>query len=57
MLKTGLIVLDAYLRGGIPSSSITEIVGASGVGKTHFTYMLAILATLPTVRIHNSRID
>ncbi|XP_049850359.1 DNA repair protein RAD51 homolog 2-like [Schistocerca gregaria] len=47
VLKTHLFVLDAYLRGGIPPDGITEIVGASGVGKSQMCYMLSVLATLP----------
>eukprot|EP00026_Physarum_polycephalum_P011659 Phypoly_transcript_11899.p1 GENE.Phypoly_transcript_11899~~Phypoly_transcript_11899.p1 ORF type:complete len:362 (+),score=64.34 Phypoly_transcript_11899:42-1127(+) len=43
-LPTTLQGLDEVLRGGIPSSSITEIVGPSGVGKTQLCHMLAVLA-------------
>jgi len=48
-LKTHILILDAYLRGGIPSGSITEIVGPHQGDKSHFSYMLAVMATLPKV--------
>lgn len=47
IIKTRLVLLDLFLRGGIQHDHITEIVGASGVGKTQFCQMITILATLP----------
>eukprot|EP01126_Amoeba_proteus_P024220 TRINITY_DN2442_c0_g1_i15.p1 TRINITY_DN2442_c0_g1~~TRINITY_DN2442_c0_g1_i15.p1 ORF type:complete len:114 (-),score=14.54 TRINITY_DN2442_c0_g1_i15:29-370(-) len=38
-------LLDAYLRGGLPLGSLTEIVGPSGVGKTQFCHQLSVVAT------------
>jgi len=46
-LPTSLPSLDKFLYGGIPSGSITEVVGPAGVGKTQFCHLLSILATLP----------
>ncbi|KAL6053597.1 DNA repair protein RAD51 [Balamuthia mandrillaris] len=46
-LRTTLPGLDRVLHGGIPSGSITEIVGPAGVGKTQFCHQLATLACLP----------
>jgi RAD51-like protein 1 len=48
-LTTGLPHLDAALKGGIPVGSISEIVGAAGVGKTQFSLMMAVRSTLPCV--------
>ncbi|CAG8563994.1 6547_t:CDS:2, partial [Acaulospora colombiana] len=39
--------LDRALGGGIPCSSLTELVGPSNSGKTQFCLALSILATLP----------
>jgi len=44
VLPTRLRALDAVLGGGIPSASLTEIVGAAGVGKSQFNMMLSALA-------------
>lgn len=41
--STSMVVLDAFLRGGLPSSTITEVVGPSGVGKTQFCHMISAL--------------
>eukprot|EP00118_Oscarella_pearsei_P016478 m.157852 g.157852 ORF g.157852 m.157852 type:complete len:383 (+) comp38715_c1_seq14:94-1242(+) len=46
-LPTSLAPLDAALGGGLPVSSLTEIVGPSGSGKTQFCTMLAMIAALP----------
>ena len=43
-LPTGLALIDRKLLGGIPARSVTEVVGAPGVGKTQFSMMLAVLA-------------
>eukprot|EP00956_Cyclotella_meneghiniana_P015361 scaffold23417_cov78-Cyclotella_meneghiniana.AAC.8 len=43
-LSTGLPNLDNQLRGGFPVSSITEIVGRAGCGKTHLSQQLCVLA-------------
>ncbi|GAB0138982.1 hypothetical protein EsDP_00007201 [Epichloe bromicola] len=39
--------LDASLAGGIPTSSITEITGESGAGKTQFLLTLCLAVQLP----------
>lgn len=39
-LQTGVPLLDSFLQGGIPSNSITELVGAPGIGKTQLCHML-----------------
>lgn len=44
MLPTGLELLDRKLLGGIPARSVTEIVGAPGIGKTQFSMMLSVRA-------------
>lgn len=44
LLPTSLAHLDAALHGGLPSGSVTELVGASGVGKTQFCMSLAARA-------------
>lgn len=43
-IPTGLETLDSCLLGGIPTGSITEIVGRAGVGKTHLAQQLATSA-------------
>ena len=43
-IPTGLTTLDACLQGGIPIGSITEVVGRAGVGKTHLSQQLTVLA-------------
>lgn len=43
-IPTGLATLDACLMGGIPTGSITELVGRAGVGKTHLAQQLAVSA-------------
>ncbi|KAG5925526.1 hypothetical protein E4U42_004201 [Claviceps africana] len=40
-------LLDASLGGGIPTSSITEITGESGAGKTQFLLTLCLAVQLP----------
>ncbi|KAL7489897.1 hypothetical protein ACHAW6_015624 [Cyclotella cf. meneghiniana] len=45
-LSTGLPTLDMQLHGGFPICSITEIVGRAGVGKTHLSQQLCVLAAL-----------
>ena len=39
-IKTPLLLLNAYLHGGIPSSSIVEVYGEPKAGKSTFTYMV-----------------
>lgn len=46
-LSTSLPSLDNVLMGGLPSSTLTEITGPPGSGKTQFSILLAIMATLP----------
>ncbi|CAG8567997.1 26273_t:CDS:2 [Dentiscutata erythropus] len=46
-MSTSLPELDVALGGGIPCSSLTEIVGPTNFGKTQFCLTLSILATLP----------
>ena len=43
-MPTGLHKIDRMLRGGIAPSSITEVVGAPGVGKTQFSMMMSVIA-------------
>jgi len=43
-IPTGLTTLDECLQGGIPNDSITEVVGRAGVGKTHLSQQLTVLA-------------
>ena len=43
-IPTGLTTLDECLQGGIPIGSITEVVGRAGVGKTHLSQQLTVLA-------------
>ena len=40
-LPTGIVDLDAAMGGGIPTGSLTELVGDSGVGKTQLCLTLA----------------
>eukprot|EP00005_Dracoamoeba_jomungandri_P014526 CAMPEP_0174273518 /NCGR_PEP_ID=MMETSP0439-20130205/54784_1 /TAXON_ID=0 /ORGANISM="Stereomyxa ramosa, Strain Chinc5" /LENGTH=307 /DNA_ID=CAMNT_0015364719 /DNA_START=209 /DNA_END=1129 /DNA_ORIENTATION=+ len=40
--------VDESLGGGIPSGSITEVVGPFGVGKTQLCLQLAMVTALPT---------
>lgn len=47
MLPTTLAPLDAQLGGGLPTRSVTEVVGPPGAGKTQWCHMMAVLATLP----------
>ena len=44
---TGLPRLDAALGRGIPSDTVTELVGRAGVGKTQTCLTLAVQACLP----------
>lgn len=46
-LPTHIGPLDDRLHGGLPSKSVTEVVGPPGAGKTQFCHMMAILASLP----------
>lgn len=41
-ILTGLVSLDEQLLGGIPLGQITEIVGASGTGKSHLLLSIAL---------------
>ena len=43
-LPTGLELIDRKLLGGVSARSVTELVGAPGVGKTQFSMMLSVLA-------------
>ncbi|XP_036323789.1 DNA repair protein XRCC3 homolog [Rhagoletis pomonella] len=47
-LTTGCSALDNCLRGGIVTRGITEICGASGVGKTQLLLQLSLTVQLPT---------
>jgi DNA repair protein RAD51 len=42
MISTGLQKLDEFLSGGIPSSTITDIYGANGTGKTQLLLQISI---------------
>ncbi|MFB5624979.1 MAG: ATPase domain-containing protein [Nitrosopumilus sp.] len=42
MISTGLKKLDEILKGGIPSSAITDIYGANGTGKTQLLLQICI---------------
>ena len=44
MISTGLQKLDEILSGGIPASSITDIFGANGTGKTQLLLQISINA-------------
>lgn len=41
MISTGLQQLDKFLSGGIPPSSITDIFGANGTGKTQLLLQIS----------------
>ncbi|KVI11807.1 DNA repair protein XRCC3 homolog [Cynara cardunculus var. scolymus] len=43
----GCPILDAFLGGGIPCNSITELVSESGCGKTQLSLQLLFTAQLP----------
>jgi RecA/RadA recombinase len=43
-IPSGMTRLDTCLRGGIPISSITEVVGRAGVGKTQLAMQFCIMA-------------
>jgi RAD51-like protein 1 len=45
-LRTALPPLDAALHGGLPSGSVTEIVGPAGAGKTQFCLAMCVTACL-----------
>ncbi|GAB4819790.1 hypothetical protein N2152v2_006836 [Parachlorella kessleri] len=45
-LPSTLTPLDEALHGGIPSGSITELVGPAGLGKTQFCLMLSLVGCL-----------
>eukprot|EP00887_Chlorella_sp_A99_P004335 scaffold15.g4335.t1 len=45
-LPTGLAPLDAALGGGVPTGSITEVVGPAGLGKTQLSLALTATALL-----------
>ena len=49
-LPTTLGPLDAALHGGVPSASITEVVGPAGLGKTQICLTLTVMALLGTLR-------
>ena len=40
-------VLDAFLRGGVPTRSLTEIAGEAGSAKTQLCLQLLLAAQLP----------
>jgi len=42
--------LDDILRGGIPTKSLTEVVGESSSGKTQFCLQVALQCSLPCAR-------
>ena len=42
-----LRALDSALGGGVPTGSITELVGPAGAGKTQFCLTLAVAAAAP----------
>lgn len=44
MISTGLQKLDEILSGGIPSSAITDIYGASGTGKSQLLLQICLHA-------------
>ncbi|KAI7845396.1 hypothetical protein COHA_001101 [Chlorella ohadii] len=45
-LRTGLGPLDAALLGGLPAGSVTELVGAAGLGKTQMCLQMCVLGCL-----------
>jgi RecA/RadA recombinase len=47
-LPTELPALDAALHGGVPTGSITELVGRSGNGKTQMCITLTVSACVST---------
>lgn len=47
-LSTGCPVLDRYLRGGVLTRGITEIVGESAAGKTQLCLQLCLTVQLPS---------
>ena len=47
-LTTLCPVFDAWLRGGVPTRSVTEIVGEAGAAKTQFALQLLLAAQLPS---------
>lgn len=46
-ISTGCAVIDEIIRGGVPINGITEIVGASGVGKTQLCLQLSLMTQFP----------
>ena len=47
-VPTGLRALDEALGGrGVPSDSVTELVGRAGVGKTQTCFTLTVQACMP----------
>jgi len=46
-ITTGSAVLDALLRGGIETGSITELIGEFKSGKTQFCHTIAVSSQLP----------
>ncbi|RUS19596.1 P-loop containing nucleoside triphosphate hydrolase protein [Endogone sp. FLAS-F59071] len=51
--RTELELLDRLLGGGIPCSTVTEIVGPSGCGKTQICLTLTVLAASALLRTRN----
>ena len=49
-LSTGSAALDALLRGGIETGSITELIGEFKSGKTQLCHTLAVSAQLPVAK-------
>lgn len=49
-LTLGCRILDRLLGGGIPTETITEIVGEAGIGKTQLALQLLLTAQLPIRR-------
>lgn len=45
-LRTGHVKLDEHLRGGLPTGSVSELVGPAGVGKTQLCLTVAARAIL-----------
>ena len=48
-VPTGLKKLDVALGRGVPSDSVTELVGRAGVGKTQTCFTLAVQACLSVI--------
>ena len=44
-ISTGLPQLDSVLQGGLPVSTIAEVMGPSGCGKTQFCMLLAVMVS------------